>query len=314
MGLRSLWARLAVAAGLSLALAACGAPATPPGQSGHATIAPPKIAYANIGGYLLAYECAGTGSPTVILEAGYTASGISTYGPVIVPVLARRTRVCTYDRAGDGLSDARPAKVRPLTGATQARELHTLLTVIGVGPPYVLVGHSYGGMITREFAALYHGRVAGMVLIDASSEPEVAVYDRLHAGPWIDGTVQPAPNQTINIAATVHQLETAPSLGQMPLIVITAGVLQDQWLRTVPELEARVQTRLALLSADSIHVMDRGIGHLIPSLDPRIVIAATKAVLAAAASGRRLTPCRQVFRSVPTAQCLRRGQLAQQRT
>ena len=57
MGLRSLWARLAVAAGLSLALAACGAPATPPGQSGHATIAPPKIAYANIGGYLLAYEC-----------------------------------------------------------------------------------------------------------------------------------------------------------------------------------------------------------------------------------------------------------------
>jgi hypothetical protein len=153
-----------------------------------------------------------------------------------------------------------------------------------------------------------------MVLLDASSEPEVAVYDRLHAGPWIDGTAQPAPNQTVDIHATVRQLERAPSLGRMPLIVITAGILQDQWLETVPELEAQAQTRLAMLSADSIHVLDRGIGHLIPALDPRIVIAATTAVLAAAAGGRALTRCPQVFRSVPTAECLRRGQLARQRT
>ena len=60
-------------------------------------------------------------------------------------------------------------------------------------PPYVLAGHSYGGLITRESTAQYRHQVAGMVLLDASSEPEVAVYDRLHAGPWIDGTVQPAP-------------------------------------------------------------------------------------------------------------------------
>jgi pimeloyl-ACP methyl ester carboxylesterase len=297
-----------------LAVAACGDAARPARSPGQPAPAPPAVRYANIGGYLLAYECAGTGGPTVILEAGYTASGISTYGPVVVPALARRTRVCTYDRAGDGLSDARPASVRPLTGATQARELHTLLKMIGAGPPYVLVGHSYGGMITREFAALFPGHVAGMVLLDASSEPEVAVYDRLHAGPWIDGTVQPAPNQTIDIGATVHQLERAPSLGQMPLIVVTAGILQDQWLKTVPALEARAQTRLALLSADSIHVLDRGIGHLIPARDPRIVIAAAQAVLAAVASGHALAPCRQVFRSVPAAQCLRGGQLGHQRT
>jgi pimeloyl-ACP methyl ester carboxylesterase len=297
-----------------LAVAACGGAARPARQPGQPAPAPAAVRYANIGGYLLAYECAGTGSPTVILEAGYTASGISSYGPVIVPALARRTRVCTYDRAGDGLSDARPAKVRPLTGATQAKELHTLLNVIGAGPPYVLVGHSYGAMITREFAGLYPAQVAGMVLLDASSEPEVAVYDRLHAGPWIDGTVQPGPNQRINIGATVRQLERAPSLGPMPLIVVTAGILQDQWLKTVPRLEARAQRRLALLSADSIHVLDRGIGHLIPARDPQIVIGATTAVLATAASGRPLAPCPQVFRSVPTAECLRRGQLARQRT
>jgi len=248
------------------------------------------------------------------LEAGYTASGIDTYGPVILPALAQRTRVCTYDRAGDGLSDARPASVRPLTGATQAKELHTMLAVIHVGPPYVLVGHSYGGMISREFAALYPGQVAGMVLVDASSEPEVAVYDRLHAGPWLDGTVQPAANQRIDIHATVRELERAPSLGRMPLIVITAGILQDRWLKTVPALEARAQARLALLSADSIHVLDRGIGHLIPSLDPRIIIAATEAVLAAAVGGHALAPCPQIFRPLPAAHCLRRGQPAHQRT
>jgi pimeloyl-ACP methyl ester carboxylesterase len=313
MGAGVLGARLAGCALLAAAVAACAqAPAGPAAEPRSA--GPPTVRYATIGGYRLAYECAGHGTPAVILEAGYTASGIDTYGPVIVPALARRTRVCTYDRAGDGLSDARPAAVRPLTGATQAAELHTLLHVIGVGPPYVLVGHSYGGMITREFAARYRGEVAGMVLIDASSEPEVAVYDRLHAGPWIDGTVQPAPNQRVNIHATVRQLDRAPRLGAMPLIVITAGILQDRWLKTVPHLEARAQTRLASLSTNSLHVLDRGIGHFIPAADPQIVIAATRAVLSAAANHTGLAACQEVFRPVATAECLSRGQLGHQQT
>jgi pimeloyl-ACP methyl ester carboxylesterase len=310
---RSPVALLAAVTGAALLVAACGA-SPPAGHASHGGPVPPRVRYANIGGYRLAYECAGTGRPTVVLEAGYTASGIDTYGRVIVPALARRTRVCTYDRAGDGLSDPRPASVRPLTGATQARELHAMLRVIGAGPPYVLVGHSYGGMVTREFAASYRGQVAGMVLLDASSEPEVAVYDRLHAGPWIDGTVQPARNQRINMVATVRQLERAPRLGRIPLIVVTAGILQDRWLKTVPRLEARAQTRLAMLSGDSIHVLDRNTGHLLPSLDPRIVIVAAEAVLAADTSGHALAPCHQVFSAVPRAECLHRGQLGRQRT
>jgi hypothetical protein len=96
-------------------------------------------------------------------------------------------------------------------------------------------------MITRKFAALYPGEVSGMVLLDASSEPEIAVYDRLHAGPWIDGTVQPAPNQRINIHATVGELKRAPRLGQMPLILITAGILQDRWLKISSRLLATAQ-------------------------------------------------------------------------
>jgi hypothetical protein len=118
----------------------------------------------------------------------------------------------------------------------------------------------------------------------------------------------------IDIHATARELERAPSVRRMPLIVVTAGILQDRWLKTVPELEAKAQTRLAALSANSIHVLDRGTGHLIPSQDPRIVIAAAQAVLAAAASGQTLAPCSQAFRPVPAAQCLRRGQLGRQRT
>ena len=293
---------------LALALVGCTR-ATPPSRSTPS----PEIGSADIGGYSLAYECAGSGNPTVILEAGYTASGLDTYGSTILPQLARTTRVCTYDRAGDGVSDARPASVTPLTGRTQARELHQLLDAIGVGPPFVLVGHSYGGIVSREFAATYPSAVAGMVLIDASSEPEIPVYDRLHAGAWDDGNVTPAPNQRIDIHATVSELKAAPSLGSMPLVVITAGILQDRWLRTVPRLEARAQTRLAELSSDSVHVLDSGVGHFIPEDDPAIVIDAALAVTQAVDGSRPLGPCGAIFTSVDSARCLARGELGHQR-
>ncbi len=126
----------------------------------------------------------------MILEAGYAASRIDTYGRTILPALARRTRMCTA--TGRVMVAAMPGRPRCApSGVTQAREPRTLLEVIHVGPPYVLSGHSYGGVITRVFAALYRGEVAGIVLTGASSEPEV-------------GTVQPAPNHWINTHATVR--------------------------------------------------------------------------------------------------------------
>ncbi len=268
---------------------------------------------ADIGGYSLAYQCEGSGSPTVILEAGYTASGIGAFGETIQPALAGTTRVCTYDRAGVGVSDARPASVTPLTSVTQARELHAMLDAIGEQGPFVYVGHSYGGMIARAFAATYPDETVGLVLLDASSEPEIPVYDRMHAGPWDDGTVFPAPNQRIDIHTSVRELEQAPSLGAMPLIVVTAGILDsDRWLKRVPTLEARAQTRLASLSSNSIHVVDRGKGHFLPENDPTLVIDATQAVVDAARSGGALAPCRSVFSKSRTAVCVAPGALAHQ--
>jgi pimeloyl-ACP methyl ester carboxylesterase len=249
----------------------------------------------------------------VILEAGYTASGIGSFGETIQPALAGTTRVCTYDRAGVGVSDARPASVTPLTSVTQARELHAMLDAIGEQGPFVYVGHSYGGMIARAFAATYPDETVGLVLLDASSEPEIPVYDRMHAGPWDDGTVFPAPNQRIDIHTSVRELEQAPSLGAMPLIVVTAGILDsDRWLKRVPTLEARAQTRLASLSSNSIHVVDRGKGHFLPDNDPKLVIDATRAVVQAARLDSALAPCRSVFSSSPTALCVAPGALARQ--
>jgi pimeloyl-ACP methyl ester carboxylesterase len=273
----------------------------------------PDIQLADVGGYKLAYECAGAGSPALILEAGYTASGIDTYGETILPELAKQTRVCTYDRAGDGLSDARPASVHPVTGGTQAKELHAMLAAAGVAPPYVVVSHSYGGMVAREFARLFPDAVGGMVLLDASSEPEIPVYERLHAGPWIDGTVEPGPNQRLDMRATVRELRRSPGLGEMPLIVVTAGILQDQWLSTVPALASRAQTQLAGLSSNSIHVLDRGQGHFIPDNDPGTVIRAALAVAAAAREGGPLASCTSVFGADSGIVCLRRGQVAELR-
>jgi pimeloyl-ACP methyl ester carboxylesterase len=298
-----------------LLMAACtsNGPASAPAPAPSPVIASPLIERADVGGYQLAYECAGTGSPAVILEAGYTASGIDTYGGTILPAIARDTRVCTYDRAGDGLSDARPASVQPLTGGTQARELHAMLATAGVAPPYVVVGHSYGGMVVREFARIYPREVAGMVLLDASSEPDIPVYERLHAGPWIDGTVEPGPNQRLDMHATVGELQRRPSIGAAPLIVVTAEVLEDEWLSTVPGLASRAQTRLAGLSTDSIHVLARDQGHFIPDNDPDTVVRSALAVVAASSAGGSLPTCQSVFGSDSELACLRPGQVAELR-
>lgn len=296
----------------AVSLVGCGSGRS--ATSPHSAQVERKIGRADVGGYKLAYECAGRGSPTVILEAGYTASGLATFGQTILPQLAHETHVCTYDRAGDGTSDPRPARMKPLTGATQARELHRLLAALDVEGPYIMVGHSYGGMVSREFSALYPSEVVGMVLIDASSEPEIPVYDRLHAGPWLDGTVLPAPNRRIDIHATVRQLEHASPLDSLPLIVVTAGVLEDQWLRTVPMLEAHAQTRLANLSTNAIHVVDPGVGHFIPERDPAIVLAAVGATLQAAQSHTELQACRDAFQTVESALCLARHATYHQNT
>ena len=109
--------------------------------------------------------CTGHGSPTVVLDAGL-GDGTKAWG-LVQPVIARRTRTCSYDRAGLGFSDPSP---RPGTSANAVDDLHRLLAAAGIEPPYVLVGHSLGGMNVKLYAELYPAEVAGMVLVDPSHE------------------------------------------------------------------------------------------------------------------------------------------------
>jgi pimeloyl-ACP methyl ester carboxylesterase len=118
----------------------------------------------DVGGHRLHLNCTGSGSPTVVLEPG--AGLMSSSFGWIAPAVARNTRVCVYDRAGHGWSE--PADTAQ-GGIQIATDLHTLLQRANVAGPYVLAGHSFGGLYVRTFAARYPDEVAGMVLVDSTA-------------------------------------------------------------------------------------------------------------------------------------------------
>ncbi|HET6626729.1 MAG TPA: alpha/beta hydrolase [Nocardioidaceae bacterium] len=118
----------------------------------------------DVGPYRLHLECTGSGAPTVILEPGGGGSAASM--GLITPAVAADSRVCVYDRAGRGWSD--PA-ASPPDGAQIATDLHRLLDRAHVPGPYVLAGHSFGGLYVRTYAAKYPAEVAGLVLVDSTA-------------------------------------------------------------------------------------------------------------------------------------------------
>jgi pimeloyl-ACP methyl ester carboxylesterase len=128
----------------------------------------------DLGGWRIHLNCTGRASPsqpTVILEAG--AGSFSVDWSLVQPETARFARVCSYDRAGLGWSDLGP---RPRTLRQVVWELHTLLEKASVRPPYVLVGHSAGGILARLYTFTYPAEVGGMVLVDSGYESGVAVF------------------------------------------------------------------------------------------------------------------------------------------
>jgi pimeloyl-ACP methyl ester carboxylesterase len=124
---------------------------------------PPPGEFVEVDGLRMHLYCIGQGSPAVVLDSGLSDTWLDWYK--VQPEVAKFTRVCAYDRAGVGYSDPRPG---PRTSRAMAEELHTLLGNAGVEPPFVLVGHSMGGLNVQMYASLYGAQVAGMVLVDSS--------------------------------------------------------------------------------------------------------------------------------------------------
>lgn len=130
---------------------------------------PPSGRLVDIGGYRLHIHCSGTkgtqGDPAVVMDAGIVECSLG--WSLVQPKIAEFARVCTYDRAGLGWSD------QTLTARTSQQivnELHALLASAEIEPPYVMVGHSFGGLSVRLYASQFPEEVSGMVLVDSAHE------------------------------------------------------------------------------------------------------------------------------------------------
>jgi len=270
----------------------------------------------DVGGYEMHIDCLGQGRPTVILDSGLGDSYIA--WRKVQPRIAQFTRVCSYDRAGLGYSDSSP---RPRTSKHIAEELHVLLHNAGIVPPYVLVGHSMGGFDVRLYANLYRNEVAGMVLVD-SSHPEQqkrfppALNDldaswtreeefleftmplglprllgfcgkdpEVRAAECNFDNLQESVAELKAIAESAAQTNSAGSLGDMPLIVVSQDPdtpqydLPEDLVRPTNDAWQQMQRELAQLSTRGTQVTAKGSAHYIQLDRPDVVMEAVRKIL-----------------------------------
>lgn len=237
----------------------------------------------DIGGYKLYLYCIGHGSPTVVLDTGNGDN--STVWSYVQRQPAAHATVCSYDRAGNGKSDPRPASLQ-MSGLQVAHELHTLLQAANIPGPYILVGHSLGGIFIRAFAGTYPSDVAGMVLVDASSENQWTDPHNTGASELPD-----ASTTQDQMHALTHGVIKG-SLGDLPLVVLTehGGRPGCQDCIPQPQFWYGLQAELASASSNSVHVMALGSGHYIQIEQPRLVVQAIDEVIDAARAPSHILP------------------------
>jgi pimeloyl-ACP methyl ester carboxylesterase len=252
------------------------------------------------GGRSLFVNCAGKGEPLVVLEAGL---GGNAHGwDYVAPDISRFTRTCAYDRAGLGSSVA-PQGVRDADD--DVADLQKLVDALG-GGPVVMVGHSYGGLLARLFASRNPQAVAAVVLVDAmgrdQTRRELALWPKSQAR-TLRRRFERRVIDNLNLAKSEALAQHVDSLGETPLVVVTAGNHDD--LQGLPPKIARrlyrlwttMQDELAALSPDSVHVVARDSDHFIqtPEGQPDVVVNAVRAAVEAARTNAPLPECRQLF-------------------
>ena len=279
---------------------------------------PPPGQLVDVGGYQMHLYCTGAnvdGSSTVILEQGL--GGISSGWALVQPEVAKRTRVCSYDRAGMGWSDS---SSKPRDAQHIAQELHALLRNADIPGPYVLVGWSFGGLYVREYAGQYGDDVAGLVLLDSShpdqwtSTPEGQAQFESNAKIYsvapalvrlgvmrIMGLLQPASglptpqNKALKASfaatkdwdaqsaeflaspATATQVREAELLDTTPVFVLTAT--EHGTPPKQEQLWQSWQTELASLSNNTVHQIVHGADHASFWRDPETVKVSIAAIL-----------------------------------
>lgn len=248
---------------------------------------------ANVGGRRLVGREAGNGIPTIVLEMGLGATG--SFYDAIAEQLATFTRVVWYDRARLGQSDPAPT---PRTVQDLIFDLHALLHTAGIPSPYILVGHSLGGLTVRFYREHYPEEVAALVLIDSAHEEQqqrqlaslpVEQADELstlahlrHA--WKVGWSNPLSNEEqIDNLANTELMRTCCPLGSTPLLVMSRG-RPDRDPASYPpgvveQLEQtwrQMQRELAGLSSRSTHLIAENSGHLVNKDAPELLVQAIR--------------------------------------
>jgi pimeloyl-ACP methyl ester carboxylesterase len=251
----------------------------------------------DVGGRRLLISCKGDRSPTVIVERGLAGNDTGTPPTGITPSfsgpwggvqskIAEFARVCLYSRANVGRSDPDPAPVR--TGRNVVDDLHALLQNAKVLPPYVLVGHSLGGIYVRIYASRFPADVVGMVLVESSHEDQV---DRLiAAGSSKEDEALPAPTENrerTDLRVTLDELRAMNWRATIPLVVIVRGTtmrqayrrLSDERVRQIDSAWLDLQRDLAGRSMKGRLVIAPKSGHNIQADQPELVIDAIRAVV-----------------------------------
>jgi pimeloyl-ACP methyl ester carboxylesterase len=273
---------------LAMALATTLAACANPGDPGEKDTATPTSAsvdadaprLVDIGGRSLQLRCTGTGSPTVILEAGL--GGDLHSWDRVQPALAERTRVCSYDRPGTGGSE--PASGTRTTGQA-VEDLHALLEAADVPSPYVLVGFSFGGLITQHYASTFPDEVSGLVLVESLHPREFAVTEKHLTRRQIEEDHAAALGNTegMDPFASVDEIASAGPLPAVPLVVVSAGILEPWppgWdSKLFDRLRDELQQDLARSVPDGRRVIAEHSRHEVPREQPDVIVEAVNSVL-----------------------------------
>jgi pimeloyl-ACP methyl ester carboxylesterase len=296
-----------------LALASIGGGYQTLGEAADARAYPMPGQLIEVGGHRLHLSCTGAGAPTVVLEPG--GGGMSSILGWIAPAVARDTRVCVYDRAGRGWSE--PADTAQ-DGAQIATDLHTLLQRGHVPGPYVLAGHSFGGLYVLTFAARYPDEVAGMVLVDSTAPASAAKPGTPSPGHGGSSDGMSRVSALVSTAARLGlgRLYAQSDFGSLPprsrdevrASVATASTLRstiDEYLQATASTEqaaalgdfadkplivltagsghdaawSAAQNRMATLSTNSVHRIIAGATHEDLITDEEDAAATTQAIL-----------------------------------
>jgi pimeloyl-ACP methyl ester carboxylesterase len=267
------------------------------------------------GGRRMFLQCRGQGSPTVVLVSGggntggaWTVLPDEGAPPAVLPGVAAFTRVCAYDRPGTAL-EADPPDDRsrsdpipqPTTAEGMVADLHALVTAAGVPGPYVLAGHSFGGLVARLYAVTYPDEVGGLVLVDPFSEAVRAAMTPDQWQTWLATNGVPPPDllasypevERIDIDASADEMERAAAaqpLRPLPLVVLSAGRTGEMTPEQITDLPpgypealaAALQANAAFVGtllpdARLMNVADSG--HYIQAEHPELVIDAIRQVV-----------------------------------